>query len=202
MAGQQQEEIETIRSRTIEVKLSDADVKRISEKAAAHGLTVGELIENFIGDLDRTLVLFLEMWYTMCMKENLIHSRTCVYNINYHVVWSVKYRRKILNAEVEKYLKELVEQIAMDKGFIVHLFEVGEGDHIHCFVSAPPKLSVTDIVKYLKGISGRKLFEQFPEIRQKLWKGQLWNHSYYVETIGSVSEENIRRYIEHQSKSY
>ena len=138
----------------------------------------------------------------MCMKENLIHSRTCVYNINYHVVWSVKYRRKILNAEVEKYLKELVEQIAMDKGFIVHLFKVGEGDHIHCFVSAPPKLSVTDIVKYLKGISGRKLFEQFPEIRQKLWKGQLWNNSYYVETIGSVSEENIRRYIEHQSKSY
>lgn len=46
----------------------------------------------------------------------------------------------------------------MDKGFIVHLFEVGEGDYIHCFVSAP-KLSVTDIVKYLKGISGRKLFE-------------------------------------------
>jgi putative transposase len=118
------------------------------------------------------------------------------------VVWSVKYRRKILNAEVEKYLKELVEQIAMDKGFIVHLFEVGEGDHIHCFVSAPPKLSVTDIVKYLKGISGRKLFEKFPEIRQKLWKDQLWNHSYYVGTIGSVSEENIRRYIEHQSKSH
>ena len=57
----------------------------------------------------------------MCMKENLIHSRTCVYNINYHVVWSVKYRRKILNAEVEKYLKELVEQIAMDKGFMRHL---------------------------------------------------------------------------------
>lgn len=52
MAGQQQEEIETIRSRTIEVKLSDADVKRISEKAAAHGLTVGELIENFIGGYD------------------------------------------------------------------------------------------------------------------------------------------------------
>lgn len=138
----------------------------------------------------------------MCMKENLIHSRTCVYNINYHVVWSVKYRRKILNAEVEKYLKELVEQIAMDKGFIVHLFKVGEGDHIHCFVSAPPKLSVTDIVKYLKGISGRKLFEKFPEIRKKLWKGQFWNHPYYVETIGSVSEENIRRYIEHQSKSH
>lgn len=87
------------------------------------------------------------------MKENLIHSRTCVYNINYHVVWSVKYRRKILSAEIEIYLKELVQKIASDKGFTVHLFEIGEGDHIHCFVSAPPKLSVTDIVKYLKGIT-------------------------------------------------
>ena len=58
------------------------------------------------------------------------------------------------------------------------------------------------IMKYLKGISGRKLFERFPEIRNQLWKGELWNHSYYVEMVGSVSEENIRRYIEHQSKAY
>ena len=136
------------------------------------------------------------------MKQNLIHARTCVYNINYHVVWSVKYRRKALSAEMEEYLKILVQQIADEKGFTVHLFEVGEGDHVHCFVSAPPKLSVTNIVKYLKGITGRKLFENYPELRSKLWKGELWNHSYYVETIGSVSEENIRRYIEHQSKAY
>ena len=138
----------------------------------------------------------------MCMKENLIHSRTCVYNINYHMVWSVKYRRKILSKEIEDYLKELVQEIANEKGFVVHLFEVGEEDHVHCFVSAPPKISVTNIIKYLKGITGRKLFEKFPEIREKLWKGELWNHSYYCETIGSVSEENIKRYIEHQSKSY
>ena len=118
------------------------------------------------------------------------------------MVWSVKYRRKVLTAEIESFLKSLVQDIAKDKGFTVHLFECGECDHVHCFVSAPPKLSVTTIVKYLKGISGRKLFETFPELRSKLWKGELWNHSYYVETIGSVSEENIRRYIEKQSKSY
>ncbi len=93
-------------------------------------------------------------------------------NINYHMVWSVKYRRKILNAEVEAYLQELVQEIAEDKGFTIHLFECGEGDHVHCFVSAPPKLSITAIVKYLKGISGRKLFERFPEIRNQLWKGR------------------------------
>ena len=136
------------------------------------------------------------------MKDNLIHYRTCVCNINYHVVWSVKYRRKIINAEIESFLKEQACAIARDKGFTIHLFEAGEGDHVHCFVSAPPKLSITDIVKYLKGITGRKLFERYPELREQLWKGQLWNHSYYVETIGSVSEDNIRRYIEHQSKQY
>lgn len=136
------------------------------------------------------------------MKENLIHYRTSVCNINYHVVWCVKYRRKVLTAEVEAYLKELVQEIANEKGFIVELFECGECDHVHCFITAPPKLSVTVIVKYLKGISGRKLYEQFPDLREQLWKGELWNHSYYCETIGSVSEENIKRYIEHQGKLY
>lgn len=138
----------------------------------------------------------------MCMKDNLLHARTCVYNINYHVVWSVKYRRKVLTSEVESSLKEILMDVASEKGFTIHLAEVGEGDHIHCFVSAPPKLSITYIVKMMKGISGRKLFEFYPELKTKLWKGELWNHSYYVETIGSVSEENNRNYIEKQSKTY
>ena len=74
----------------------------------------------------------------MCMKQNLIHARTCVYNINYYVVWSVKYRRSVLSAEIAEYLKTLVQQIACEKGFTVSLFEVVEGDHVRCSVSAPP----------------------------------------------------------------
>ena len=136
------------------------------------------------------------------MKDNLIYYRTSICNINYHMVWSVKYRQKILTSEIEEYLKQIVQEIATEKGFQVQLFECGECDHVHCFVSAPPKLSVTTIVKYLKGITGRKLFEKFPHLRNSLRKGVLWNHSYYCETIGSVSEENIRKYIERQSKSY
>ena len=125
--------------------------------------------------------------YIMCMEEKLIHYRTCVCNINYHMVWSVKYRRKILKPEIEEYLQKLVQQIAADKGFTVHLFECGECDHVHCFVSAPPKLSITAIVKYLKGITGRKLFERFPEIRNQLWKGELWNQSdLYLRKISAV----------------
>ena len=136
------------------------------------------------------------------MKENLIHSRTCVYNVNYHVVWSVKYRKKILTKEIESSLKQWASEIGAEKGFIVQLLETGNMDHVHCFISAPPKISVSYIVKMLKGITGRKLFMEHPDIRNQLWEGTLWNHSYYVETIGSVSEENIRRYIEKQIKSY
>ena len=135
-------------------------------------------------------------------KNNLTHARTCVYNINYHIVWSVKYRRKVITPEIEAYMKELVQQIATDKGFLVDEFESGNGDHVHLFVSAPPKMSPTLIVQYLKGITGRKLYEKFPSLRDQLWKGELWNHSYYIETIGDVSSETIRKYIEHQSKQY
>ena len=105
--------------------------------------------------------------------DKYTHGRTCVYNINYH-------------------------KIAQEKGFTLVECKVGENDHVHCFVSAPPKLSITQIVKWMKGISGIKLFQEFPELRQQLWKGQLWNGSYFVETVGSTSEENIRQYIERQ----
>lgn len=132
------------------------------------------------------------------MNNKYIHARTCVYNINYHIVWCVKYRRKVLNPSITERLCELLKSIGTDKGFTVVDCRVGEGDHIHCFVSAPPKISVTQIVKYLKGISGNSLFKEFPDLRKQLWRGQLWNGSYFCETIGSTSEENVRKYIERQ----
>ena len=133
-------------------------------------------------------------------KSNLKHARTCVYNVNYHIVWSVKYRRKILTNEIEHYLKELFQEIAEEKGFEVVMMEVGEQDHIHVFASAHPKVAPSYMVKMLKGISGRKLLLQFPEIKEKLWKGHVWNSSFYIETVGSISEEVIKKYIAKQTK--
>lgn len=132
-------------------------------------------------------------------KNNLKHARTCVYNVNYHIVWSTKYRRKVLTGEIADYLKNLFQEIANDKGFEVILVEVGEQDHIHVFASAHPKISPSYIVKMLKGISGRHLFLKYPEIKTKLWKGRLWNSSFYLETVGSISEEAIKKYIENQN---
>ena len=130
-------------------------------------------------------------------KTRIKRARTCVYNVNYHIVWSVKYRRSVLTGKVENYLKELLTQIADEKGFDLEAMEVMP-DHVHVFVSAHPKISPSYIVKMLKGISGRKLFIEFPELKGKLWKGHLWNSSFYLETVGSVSEEAIKKYIEKQ----
>ena len=126
------------------------------------------------------------------------HGRTCVYNINYRIVLCVKHRRKVLSPEIADRLSALANAIGKDKGFSVTACRVGEADHVHCFVSAPPKISVTQIVKYLKGISGHTLLHEYPKLRESLWRGQLWNGSYFCETIGSVSEENVLFYIERQ----
>ena len=135
------------------------------------------------------------------MAKQYIHARTCVYNINYHIIWCTKYRRKVLTEKISDRLYLLLSEIADEKGFTIIKVKVGEMDHVHCFVSSPPKLSITDIVRWLKGISGRHLMLEYPEIKEKLWKGHLWNGSYYVETIGSTSEENILKYIERQKNA-
>ena len=130
--------------------------------------------------------------------KDLIKYRTCVANINYHIVFCVKYRRKILDGEVESFLRETILDIAKDKDFTIKVMEIGENDHINLFVSAHPKHSIGQIVKWVKGISGIKLFKHFPDLTEKLWKGKLWSNTYYVETIGSTSEENVRKYIKNQ----
>lgn len=132
------------------------------------------------------------------MEARYHHARTCVYNINYHIIWCVKYRRKVLRENISQRLYSILGDIATEKGFEIPDCKVGDMDHVHCFVTAKPLISITQIVKYLKGISGLRILTEFPDLRELLWKGQLWSPSYFVETIGSTSEANIRKYIERQ----
>lgn len=134
--------------------------------------------------------------------KDLIKYRTCVANIKYHIVFCVKHRHKILDGEVKSFLKETILDIAKDKDFTIKAMEIMESDYIDLFISAHPKHSIGQIVKWIKGISGIKLFKKFPDLRHSLWRGQLWSNTYYVETIGSTSEENIKRYIENQNISH
>lgn len=131
--------------------------------------------------------------------NKLTHSRTSVYNIGYHMVWSVKYRRPVIDGGVEKTLREVLYKTALEKGFLIKEIELMP-DHVHVFVSAKPKISPSYIYKMLKGISSRRLFIRHPEIRKILWGRHLWNPSTYIETIGHISEETIKKYIQDQKK--
>jgi len=131
--------------------------------------------------------------------SNLIHDRTTVYNTRYHIVWSVKYRKDVLTGKVEKSLKQILIDIANEKEFIIKEMEI-MSDHVHLFVSAKPKYSPGYIYKMLKGISGRRLFIKYPDLKKKLYKGHLWNSSTYIETVGHISEEAIEKYILDQKK--
>jgi len=131
--------------------------------------------------------------------SSLVHGRTVVYNVNYHIVWSTKYRRDVLTGDIEAALREVIVETAVEKGFIIKSMEVMP-DHVHVFASAHPKIAPSYMIKMLKAVSGRKLLLAFPVLRKTMYRGHLWNPSTYVETIGHISEDTIRRYIEDQKK--
>jgi len=123
----------------------------------------------------------------MAKKEHWIRARGCVYNMNYHFVWSTKYRRKVLIGDVSADLHMLHELIAEQKGVTLITQEIMP-DHVHLSITAHPKFSPANIVKIFKGISAKKLFELHPEIKSKLWDGHLWNPSYYLGMCGKYHE--------------
>lgn len=132
--------------------------------------------------------------------SDLIHDRTTVYSIGYHIVWSVKYRKDVLIGKVEKSLKQILIDIASEKEFIIKEIKI-MSDSVHLFVSAKPKYSPSYIYKMLKGISGRRLFMKYPSLKKKLWRGHLWNSSTYVETVGHISEDTVEKYIQDQKRN-
>ena len=138
------------------------------------------------------------------MKRNnskYTHGRTCVYNINYHIIWGTKYRNKWMTADIEEEVKQLLRDIAAENGFEIDHIEIGLDDHVHMLVSAPPKLSVTVIVKCLKGTSSFRLFRRHPELKEFYWKDEdrhIWSPSYFVETIGTTNADAVAKYIDDQ----
>ncbi len=128
----------------------------------------------------------------------LKHSRGAVYDLKYHVVWVPKYRRMVLRAGLAERLKEVFQGIAERYDFEIDTQEV-VGDHVHIFLSAPPRYSPSQVVQILKSISARVVFEEFPEVKKQLWGGELWNDGFFVRSVGDkVTAEVIRNYIKHQ----
>ncbi|MGG3938816.1 IS200/IS605 family transposase [Anoxybacillus kestanbolensis] len=127
------------------------------------------------------------------------YGRGYVYSIQYHIVWCVKYRRKILTDKIEQRLVEILQKIAAENGFVIQEIN-GDLDHIHLLIECSPQHYIPDIIKALKGVSARMLFKQYPELKKQLWGGHLWNPSYFVATVSENTEEQIRNYINSQKE--
>ena len=122
-------------------------------------------------------------------------ARTCAYQANYHLIWAIKYRRKVLVGSVEVRLEEVLKMIAASHGYRLFAVRVHVGDYVHVFVSAPPSVCIPEMVRVLKCVSALLLFNEFPRIKEQLWGGHLWSDGYAVRTAGVVTSEKIEQYI-------
>lgn len=125
-------------------------------------------------------------------------GRGYVYSIQYHVVWCVKYRRKVLTPKIEKSLITILRKIACENEFAI--LECNGGlDHIHLLIDCSPQHYIPNIMKALKGVSARLLMKEYGnELKGQLWGGHLWNPSYYISTVSENTESQIREYIKSQ----
>lgn len=131
----------------------------------------------------------------MTLAKRYTSSAHTVHNIGFHIVFCPKYRRRVLVDGIDDRLKELFLEKANDLGIVIEKMEVMP-DHVHLFIKSKPTYAVHFVVNQLKGYSSVILRREFPKLRSRL--PTLWTRSYFVESIGHISEETVKRYIEEQ----
>lgn len=129
----------------------------------------------------------------MSNNGRLYQLSQCTYICQYHLVWTPKYRGKVLDSNyIKTELKRIFKCIAKWKGFRIISWHIGD-EHIHLYIIIPPKFSVSYAMSIIKGKSSswiKKKTKKFP-------KGSLWQKGYFVSTIG-INEIAVKRYIENQ----
>jgi len=133
-------------------------------------------------------------------QENTRSGSHCRYSLQYHLVWMPKYRRSFLVGAIAERLLQILREIARDYRFSIIAMEVMP-DHIHMLIEAPPKYAPAMIVQIFKGISARRLRQEFPQlIKRYIWREHvMWARGYYIGSVGSgATTELVREYIENQ----
>ena len=134
----------------------------------------------------------------MSNDNDIRHGRHCVFVLHVHLVFVTKYRHEVFTKEIINDLRPMFASVCKD--FEAELMEFdGEGDHVHLLVNYPPKVSVSNLVNSLKGVSSRMIRKKnYPSIRKKLWGGALWSPSYFAGSCGGAPIAVVRQYIEQQ----
>ena len=128
--------------------------------------------------------------------DNNAHS---VFLLYYHLIMVTKYRRKVINDDISARGKEIFEYIAPNYGIILEEWN-HDKDHVHVMFRAQPKSAISKFINAYKSASSRLLKKEYPEIREKLWKGAFWSQSFCLLTSGGAPVEVIREYIESQGE--
>lgn len=122
-----------------------------------------------------------------------------VFNLNYHLVLVVKYRRHVINDEISTRLKEIFERIGTDYHLTVDCWNHDQ-DHIHVLFKAHPKSELSKFINAYKSASSRLIKKEFPAIRQSLWKDHFWSRSFCLLTTGVAPLEIVQQYIKTQGE--
>ena len=134
----------------------------------------------------------------------LYRSSHSAYDCRYHLIWTTKFRSRLLLREHERQeCERLLRRIGFDYGMQVYAVEV-DVDHVHMYVQIPPQRSVGVAVRTFKSISSRMMFKRFPYLRRKMWSGYFWSAGYTVKTLGeAVTAKVLKRYLEqHGDKAF
>ena len=116
-----------------------------------------------------------------------------------HIVWVTKYRYHVLNGEVQLRCRDMIRQIcdAMDiqilKGVVIK-------DHVHLHLSYSPRLSISEIMRRIKGRTSRRLMEEFPHLRKRYWGRHFWSIGYGAWSTGNLTESMVEEYLSHHGQ--
>ena len=130
------------------------------------------------------------------MKENR-HSSHTVSRLTVHLVWVTKYRYHVLEGEIKVRCRDLLRQIC-DSEDVRILKGVVSKDHVHMHIEYPPKLSISELMKRLKGRSSRLLQQEYPHLQKRYWGRHFWATGYGAWSTGNITDEMVQEYLEPQ----
>ncbi len=128
-------------------------------------------------------------------------GKHCTFYHRYHLVWITKYRYKVLQGDIRLRIREIIRQVCSENRVEI-IKGVLASDHVHMFVSIPPNLSVSDLMRKMKGRSSHKVQREFPQLKKRYWGRHFWGRGYFSTTNGAITEDIVLQYLEsHSDKS-
>ena len=127
-------------------------------------------------------------------------GKHCTFHHRYHLVWITRYRYKVLTGDVRVRVRAIIRQVCAENGVEI-IKGVLSTDHVHMFVSIPPKLSVADLMRKMKGRSSHKVQREFPQLKRRYWGRHFRGRGYFSATNGAITEDVVLQYLEtHDNK--